>query len=508
VTRPLLLVLVLAFTLVSCKLFKPAAHTPATKYSAAALKEDFSLLRNILEANHPSLYWYTPKDSVDYYFNLQYNSITDSLTELQFKNKVAAAVTKIRCGHTSVRLSKAYSKEMEKYRYPQFPLYLKVWDDSMVVLLNMHLKDSALKRGTVVTAINGKTPQQLMQGFFEVIGTDGYSDNHKYQVLSNNFPYWYKSVYGLDSSYLVQYVNNTGLLDTLRITNYKPVKDTTTRKRDTGSIKEKPKPPPPTKKPSRKEQRMLKKLAKRSMQIDTSINTAYIRITTFSSGRLKKFFKNSFRNIQQRNIKNVVIDLRENGGGSVNASTNLARYLVKTPFKIGDTVAAINRQFPYGKYIRDGWLYWFPMNLFARKMDDGRIHFRYYEKHYYKPFKKYHFDGNVYFLQGGATFSASTMVIATLKGQENVTVVGEETGGGYYGNTAMHLPDIVLPHTKLRITLPMYRLVMDASRPKDGRGILPDVWVKPSSKAIAAGMDIKLVKTRELIITKNQQQGQ
>ena len=55
----------------------------------------------------------------------------------------------------------------------------------------------------------------------------------------------------------------------------------------------------------------------------------------------------------------------------------------------------------------------------------------------------------------------------------NVLVVGEESGGGYYGNSAMHVPEIVLPNSKLRVTLPLYRLVMDKNRAK-GRGVLPD----------------------------------
>jgi C-terminal processing protease CtpA/Prc len=74
------------------------------------------------------------------------------------------------------------------------------------------------------------------------------------------------------------------------------------------------------------------------MQIDTSINTAYIRLTTFSSGGLRKFFRKSFKKIEAEKIENVVIDLRENGGGNVGLSNKLTKYLAKKPFKNGDTV--------------------------------------------------------------------------------------------------------------------------------------------------------------------------
>jgi hypothetical protein len=80
-----------------------------------------------------------------------------------------------------------------------------------------------------------------------------------------------------------------------------------------------------------------------------------------------------------------------------------------------------------------------------------------------------------------------------------VTLVGEETGGGYYGNTAWMIPDVTLPHTKLRFRLPRFRLVIDRSRVKNGRGVLPDVPSLPTADAIGRGLDFKTEKAKELI---------
>jgi hypothetical protein len=44
---------------------------------------------------------------------------------------------------------------------------------------------------------------------------------------------------------------------------------------------------------------------------------------------------------------------------------------------------------------------------------------------------------------------------------------------------------------------------LDAKHPKDGRGIFPDIKVRPSSFDIRRGADPKLEKVRELIIKKN-----
>jgi C-terminal processing protease CtpA/Prc len=139
------------------------------------------------------------------------------------------------------------------------------------------------------------------------------------------------------------------------------------------------------------------------------------------------------------------------------------------------------------------------MHFTGRKKSDNRIHFKYFERHLFKPKNKHHFNGQVYIVAGGYTFSAATLVTGALKGQKNVTVVGEETGGGSYGNSAMHLPVVTLPASKVRIVLPLYRLVINKMNPKTGRGIFPDVEVPPSSLSIKKGVDAKIEKVRELI---------
>jgi C-terminal processing protease CtpA/Prc len=143
------------------------------------------------------------------------------------------------------------------------------------------------------------------------------------------------------------------------------------------------------------------------------------------------------------------------------------------------------------------------MHVTGRRYEDGRIHFKYFENRQFKPKQKRHFDGNIYLMTSGYTFSAATLVTGKLKGQSNVTIIGEETGGGAYGNSAMFLTTIVLPNTALRITLPLYRMVLNAKLPKDGRGVLPDVEIRSTSTSIKSGIDVKLEKVKELLIQKS-----
>jgi C-terminal processing protease CtpA/Prc len=139
------------------------------------------------------------------------------------------------------------------------------------------------------------------------------------------------------------------------------------------------------------------------------------------------------------------------------------------------------------------------MRLFTRKKKDGKYHFGYFERHYFKPRKKDHFEGKTYILMGGNSFSATALFASALVRQENVITVGEETGGGAYGNSAWLIPDVTLPNTGVRFRLPLFRLVIDKTVPKTGKGVQPEAPALPSVEAIRRNLDYKVEKAMELI---------
>ena len=466
------------------------AYSALPKYAAAQVKEDALVLKKVLEANHPSLYWYTPKEQLDSAFEQLCNRFTDSLNEIEYRNKIAQWVALIKCGHTTTLYSKQFIKQLPQFRYPRFPLQIKFWEDSAVVLSNGYFKDSIIQRGNIVNSINNKPISFYRDSLFKQIATDGYAYNHQYQTLSSSFPDGFKQVFGVDSSYLIGYQNQVGKEDTISLGNFVPaLRDTSINR------------PRPTQKPPSLSKRQLRLLSIRSLSIDTITHSAYIRLTSFSKGNLKTFFRRSFKKLKKENIEHLILDLRENGGGRITNSIALTKYLKQTPFKIADSVAAISRKFKYGKYIQSSWLYWLAMNLGASKAADGSIHYKRFERKYYQPKNRLAFKGNTYLVQGGYTFSAATMVIGALKGQENILVVGEESGGGQYGNSAMHIPHITLPNTKLRVRLPLYRMVINQNLQK-GRGIEPDIKIPPSSYSIRMGFDPKMAAIQALIKNK------
>jgi C-terminal processing protease CtpA/Prc len=134
----------------------------------------------------------------------------------------------------------------------------------------------------------------------------------------------------------------------------------------------------------------------------------------------------------------------------------------------------------------------------THKAQDNNYHFGYYERKRFSPKRKHHFKGQVYILSGGNTFSASTLFMKSIKDQDNVTIVGEESGGGAYGNNAWLIPDVTLPATGVRFRLPLYRLVIDRNEVK-GYGVQPDVEALPTVEAIRKNHDFKMDQALELI---------
>jgi hypothetical protein len=466
-------------------------YNPATKYAPETLRQDFDLLRHTLEAKHPALYWYTPKEKMDEYFLKYYEVIKDSMTEQQFAwLAVAPMIDKIHCGHTSMSLSKSYSKWVKSKLIPSFPLYLKIWNDTMAVYGNLNFKkDSIFKRGTLVTSINGIPNNLIIKYMLEYLPEDGYAYNVNYIRLSGNFPYYHRNIFGLSKTYSVGYIDSVGKEQKAILPLFVPLKDSTKKdstKKDT-TIKKIKIP---------KAQRLIQY---RSFKIDSTKKYATIVLNTFTDGHLRRFFKRSFKQLRKEKIKNLVLDIRNNGGGRVGMSTLLTKYISRKPFKVADTVSTHTRGLgKYSKYIKGRKLNNIQMFFSSRKNKDGNYHICRMERHYYQP-KKKNYAGKVYIITSGPTFSASTLFCNVVKGQDGITLLGEETGGGWYGNSGIMIPNITLPNTGVRVRLPLFKLVQVNNGQAKGKGIIPDVHVPPSYDALLKGYDKKMQVVKQLI---------
>jgi hypothetical protein len=484
--------------LLSCS---PGRHySPARKFGRGSLEKDFGLLRKILESKHPSLYWYTPKDSMDIYFEEAFRKIEDSMTENRFTWQVMAPLmNKIRCGHTSVRASKGYEAWSAGKRLPSFPLLLRIWNDSMIVTGNLNKNDSLIKKGMLITSINGKTTKELLADMMGHLTTDSHADNINYIRLSSNFPYFHRNIYGLSDNYEVIYKDSSGLEKKSHVPLFKIPDSTWRSKARVGkALKKAPKL-------SRREK--MEKI--RSLKTDSTGQLAIMTINSFLKGHLRGFFRRSFHDLKKNQVSNLIIDLRINGGGRISTSTLLARYISRKHFRLADSAYTATQSLrPYSRYIKGGVINDIAIYFISSRKKDGYRHMYQMEKKKIRPKQNRHYDHRVFILTNGPTFSASTLFCNIVKGQPGILLAGEETGGGWYGNNGILIPDITLPETKIRVRLPLFRIVQYNHVPKTSNGIIPDIKISPSYEALMKGVDRKIETVKQMIYAELKEKNQ
>lgn len=474
----------------SCSVYRSSYH-PSQKYSPDELREDYAIFRGTLEESHPGIYWYTSKDEMNHHFDWGESKLKDSLNEEQFRKVLNYVVARMNCGHTVVRSSRDFIRFRDSLRSRVFPLSIKFWPDTAAVIGNLNSKDSLIRRGTVIKKINNVPLNFILDTLFKYVSSDGYNLTHKYQSLSNRggFANTYSLVFGRRENFLVNFIDSAGNEKTARISLYDPRRDTTARI----AVSRMDRIP-------RFERRKRILEASRSLSFDSSRTIASMELSSFGRGlKLKRFFRRSFRTMRRSGTHHLIIDVRANGGGSVTNSTLLSRFISNKKFKIADSLYAINRNSRYKRYVNGYFFNQLFMVFMTKKRQDGKFHFGYFERHYFNPKKKNHFDGKVYVVTGGNSFSATTLFANAVRQQPNVFIVGEETGGAAYGNSAWLIPDAILPNTRLRFRLPLFRLVIDKDIPKDGKGVQPEIFSGPTVEAIRLGIDYKMDKVMELI---------
>ncbi len=406
------------------------------KYSVVELKEDFLQFRRHIEEVHPCPYEFTTKKSFDRSFEAQYEKICRPMTLREFYNVLVPLKANIGDGHAHLDYPAEYRHTVQVFK---FPLVLVFLDNRCYVTKNL-IENSPLPLYSEILSLNEIGIDDLIKTLKSEISADGHNDFFKTSALEDCFQYYYANHYGAPKEFRIEYrtEKNGGIQEAVipaiscSAINY-----------------------------SNKESKDL------NLQILPQKNTAVMTINSFVyyEERNKIFFSfidKAFGEIKEKNIENLIIDLRGNGGGDPFCASYFLAYIEREPY--------VYFSEPYGKYAELSK----PI-----KQADNR------------------FEGNLFFLIGGSNFSTTGHFCSILKYHNLGTFIGTETGGTYTCNADVRVFQLKNTRMGLKIATKSFAAAVDGF-PKD-RGIIPDHIIKTSIEDLKNNKDTVLDYTLKLI---------
>lgn len=464
------------------------------KYSKSVLITDFDLLVNSLKEAHTGLYWYATEQQFDSIVQHQKLELKDSLNGIDFYNIVAPIVAFAKEDHCDISLPaevKAFLREKTTY----LPIAIRYLQQQTYIINNP--KEEEETKGWILKELNGVAIEVIFSAIFKTFASDGYIESSKYRWLEDHrFSYLYGLTFGFQDTYQLTIKHPTnGQLKMLEISavDYLQWRGKT--------------------RAFNKEKRAFEDTHPAIFEL-LDDSTATLTINTFDNGSFKEnkmnfeqFVSESFEQINQSQIKNLIIDIRENGGGNEGNEDYLFSYLTDEPYRKYKYVECSAYTYSFLEYT--DWSGGFKRQLLKWMLkrehyttSDGRI-IRKKKRQKTEPLKENPFTKNVYILTSGWTYSGPAEFASLMKQHTDAVFIGEEVGGGYYGNTSGWGLELMLPHTKVVVDIPILKFALDVDGVEFGRGVIPDYPIQPTIDEFLNGYDAEMEFAKELIAKKH-----
>ena len=449
--------------------------------SQSQLEEDFKVLRESLEEAHPGLYWYRSKKEMDAAFDEIASQISGPMTEMDFYTLIEPIIPKIGCLHTHIFPSKEFA---DNYWKSTLFLPLDVWfEGERAYVRNNYSELKELEPGLEILSVNGVTIPEIIDHTMLRISSDGFNETLKMIVLNR----WYLNI-------LLNYYHG-------------PVEQYTLAVNQDGNSKEITVQGVPTK----DFWEMREKPRKAALALDFLEEGKIARLEMNRFGNWKengkkykfnKVLEDYMNQIIDSDAQYLIMDVGDQGGGWEFHGLEVMKYLKDEPFTGYTKVEFTKKKWDARKYSNTSWWEYqlYKTILRFKKSEDGRYILAGYKgAKEMKPYEK-RFEGKVYMLTSGFTASATSDFAALVHHHKLATVIGDESGGSYVGNTSNYEFIITLPHSKVRLQLPLARYLLNVGDyPHKGRGVIPDHEVSQTIEDLVEGRDTQLEFALDLI---------
>lgn len=377
-------------------------------------------------------------------------SLPDSVSAWQLYVVLQPLIVKIGDGHTSLMFP---YNDVLKDNTPRIPLNLTVTEEGKLQVV--FAVENQIPAKSEILSINGVTVQEMFQNMLAY--QSGETEAFKINRVQDDFYGFFFILYPTDT-YNIEYIE-PGKTKSSNIS----LKACLNREYFDWKSKTQPSTTTTFREPY-------------SFQIMPEKNVAIMDFNSFyNPTQMEQFADSMFNALRQHNINNLIIDVRENGGGSSQVGDIMLSYISDKPFC------------QYEKYIAR--VTPSTQRLLRRKMDIGWYYGECSPEDYIKPktMEEGHFNGNVYLLTSTHSFSAAASFSWAFKEFGMGKVIGEETGGICisFGDVLMYQ----MPYSKLTASISYKQFWQYNADENHIHGTIPDYCV-PRENALSKALEL------------------
>ena len=467
------------------------------------LQEEISVLKEALTTLHPGLYKYNTKQQIEKLFADLNNKTTKPLNEKDFYLLLAKFTEKIGCGHTYLNPLNLEENIPALYMPKKvLPFCFVVINRKFIITHNLS-SDTTLKRGTEITKINGFTTSQIIDSLLQVSRADGKNaigkklanieltpeQVNKYNLTDIFLPLFFKSI---KEEFVIESKFIDNKIATSKISGVSTSQRASIYKKRYGLV---PK-------------------GENSLKIEMlNDSTCYFKIGTFSfygeENPFTKIIDSLFLSLaNNKKVKNLILDLRTNEGGSTDARNSLLKYILPKDFEAKkykerpfySFLEIPKRLIPFLNTWDDSFFDPRPDSIF-KKNEFGFYEDQSVESKNNKNFEDFKinansFKGNTFLMTSPVNSSAAFEFAWVFKQYKAGKIIGTKTGGTKQGLNGGRFFFLRLPYSRIEIDLPF---IYQAHIGQPDEGVSSDYNLTVTQQGIYNGQDTQLDFVLKLI---------
>lgn len=423
-----------------------------TYFSKVEIEQDLDFAFEKLMSIHPLLLDENKLSDCQVKISRVKDFVKDSMTQNEIYMLIAPVFASLNDGHTGVVVPTDQRVEFSKAGGKSFPFLVDIVNDSICVSFYCGNDTFLFQNGEQILEINGIKSSKIIRDMESLVSGESAAIRHK--VIADKFRFLIWILYGFEGDYELLVKDNRDKILKMTVPGVSGKEFIQNRKRM-----------PET------------KFDFYTLDFKPEIKTAVMKIKTFADLKgFCAFADSAFAKIKSYKVENLIIDVRDNGGGRSVVVDSLMNYLTKKEYfqykKVEVRISTALKEY-YGEKHPE-YLEW--INLY--KPDDLVV----MKKEKSCPIDcDLRFDGNLFLLTNSKTYSAASTFVGIFKNLKLGEIIGEETGGklSYYGDFWF----LSTPNSNIEFYVSPKRFVQYGGEEYD-RGVIPDYIVKDKGDSL------------------------